>query len=186
WIGSPHSLLRSRNVKPEARPKSSMHGVSHVPEFIGITHDVDGDDTLMLDLQGSRLENVTPLDGDEPRQAVDKAIAHEARPAHGIDRRDPRKQPHDVIEPGGRRLSSRRLAAAIGVEGYVRREQRAQAFHVAVPGRGEEGFRDLKATFPRHGIAWTVCTNMVTGAARELAAGGRPPADPCCGFPRAP
>jgi hypothetical protein len=104
-----------------------MHGVSHVPEFIGITHDIDGDDALMLDLQGSRLENVAPLDGDEPGQAVDKAIAHEARPAHGIDRRERREQPHDVIEPGGRRLSSRRLAAAIGVEGDVRREQRAQA-----------------------------------------------------------
>jgi hypothetical protein len=26
------------------RPKSSMHGVSHVPEFVGITHDIDGDD----------------------------------------------------------------------------------------------------------------------------------------------
>jgi hypothetical protein len=49
-----------------------MHGVSDVPEFIGITHDIDGDDALMLDLQGSRLENVAPLDGDEPRQAVDK------------------------------------------------------------------------------------------------------------------
>ena len=51
----------------EARPKSSMHAVNHVPEFIGITHDIDADDALMLDLQGGRLENVAPLDGDEPR-----------------------------------------------------------------------------------------------------------------------
>jgi hypothetical protein len=54
----------------EGRPKSSMQGVSHVPEFVGITHDIDSDDTAILNLQGGGLENVAPLDGDEPRQAV--------------------------------------------------------------------------------------------------------------------
>ena len=57
------------NAIAEARPKSSMQGVSHVPEFIGITHDIDGDDAAILNFQGSRLENVAPLDGDEvPRR----------------------------------------------------------------------------------------------------------------------
>jgi hypothetical protein len=67
--------------------KSSMHCVSDVPEFIGITHNIDSDDAPMLDLKGSRLEYATSLDGDEPRQTVDKAIAHEARAGHGIHRR---------------------------------------------------------------------------------------------------
>ena len=59
-----------------------------------------------------------------------------------------REQPHDVLEPGDRRRPSRRLAAAIGVDGDVRREQRAQALHVAVAGRGEERFRDLASRVP--------------------------------------
>src|SRR6266853_2743191 len=156
---------RSRNAMAEARPKSSMHGVSYVPELIGITHDIDGDDAPMLDLQGCGLENAAPLDGNEPGQAVDKAIAHKVRPAYRVDRRECCEHPHDVSEPGGRYLPSRRLAATIGVEGDIRREQRAQALDVAVPGRGEEGFRDFEAPFPRHGIAWTVRPNVAAGSA---------------------
>jgi hypothetical protein len=87
----------------EARPMSSMQGVSHVPEFVGITRDIDRDDAAMPNLQGSGLENVAPLDGDEPLQAVEKAIAHEARPAHCKDRRERREQPDDGVEPGDRR-----------------------------------------------------------------------------------
>jgi hypothetical protein len=34
----------------EGRPKSSMQGVSHVPEFVGITHDIDSDDAAILNL----------------------------------------------------------------------------------------------------------------------------------------
>jgi hypothetical protein len=34
----------SGDAMAEARPKSSMHGVSLVPEFVGITHDMDGDE----------------------------------------------------------------------------------------------------------------------------------------------
>ena len=68
-----------------------MHGASHVPEFVRITHDVNGDDAAILNLQGGGLENVSQLDGDEPRQAVDNAIAHEARPAYGEARRERRE-----------------------------------------------------------------------------------------------
>jgi hypothetical protein len=59
-IGSTHRIAPGRNAMAEARPKSSMHGVSHVPEFIGIAHDIDADDALSLDLQGGSLENVRP------------------------------------------------------------------------------------------------------------------------------
>ena len=102
-----------------------MHGVSHVPEFVGITHDIDANDAAILNLQGGGLENVAPLDGDEPRQAVDKAIAYQARPAIGEESRERREQPHDFVESGDRRPVSRRLSAAVGVDGDVRREQRA-------------------------------------------------------------
>src|SRR5882757_4477968 len=90
----------------EARPKSSMQGISYAPEFVGIAHDIEGDDAAILNLQGGGLENVARLDADEPRQAVDKAIAHEARPAHGKDRRERREQPHDVVESGGLRAGT--------------------------------------------------------------------------------
>src|SRR3984893_18596469 len=150
-----------------------MQGARHVPELVGVTHDIDSDDAAILDLQGGGLENVAPLDGDEPRQAVDKAIMHEPRPALGEDSREGHEQPHDVVESGDRRSVSRRLAAAIGIDGDVRREQRAQALHLAISGRGEEGFRDLEAPFPRYWVAWAVCTNMGTGATCQLATRGR-------------
>src|SRR5712671_1943616 len=99
-----------------ARPNPSMQGVGDVPELVGVAHDIDGDDAAMLDLQGGGLENAAPLDGDEPRQAVDKAIAHEARPGCGVDTRECCEHPHGVIAPDGRYLAGRRLPAAIGVE----------------------------------------------------------------------
>lgn len=43
-----------------------MQGAGHVPELVGIAHDIDGDDAAILNLQRSGLENVAPLDGDEP------------------------------------------------------------------------------------------------------------------------
>ena len=85
--------------RPDFSRLDSLTGkVDGMPEFVGITHDIDGDDAAILNLQGGGLENVASLDGDEPRQAVDKAIAQEARPAHGKDRRERREQPHDVVE----------------------------------------------------------------------------------------
>jgi hypothetical protein len=48
----------------------------------------------------------------------------------------------DAVEPDDRCPMHRRLAAAVGVERDVRREQVTQTLHLAVPGRGEEGFRD--------------------------------------------
>ena len=47
-----------------------MQRISYAPEFVGIAHDIEGDDAAILNLQGGGLENVAPLDGDEPRQAV--------------------------------------------------------------------------------------------------------------------
>ena len=101
-----------------------MHGVSHVPEFVGITHDIDGDDAAILNLQGGGLENVAPLDGDEPRQAVDKAIAYQARPATAKRAANVANSRMTSSSPATGAVS-RRLSAAVGVDGDVRREQRA-------------------------------------------------------------
>src|ERR1700730_3816381 len=108
-LGSTHLALLRDNAMAEGRSESSMQGARHVPKLVGIAHDIDGDDAAILNLQGGGLENVAPLDGDEPRQAVDKTIAHEARPALGEDSREGREQPHDVVESGDRRPVSRRL-----------------------------------------------------------------------------
>src|SRR5262245_10373096 len=110
-----------------------MQSVGHVPELVGIPYDIDRDNATILNLQRGGLENVASFDSDEPWQAIDRAIAHEARLPLGIDGREPREQAHDLIEPCGRRFSSRRLAAAVRIEGDVRREQRAQALHLATP-----------------------------------------------------
>lgn len=91
-----------------SRPRSSTHTARHVPELLRIAHDIDRADAIMRDVQRGGLENAAALDRDEPRRAVDEAVAHEARPARRIDRRERNEQPHDVIEPDGRRLSGRR------------------------------------------------------------------------------
>src|SRR4051794_35805962 len=90
-------------VRARLSPQSSMQRVSHVPELVRITHDIDGDDAAVGNLEGGGLENVTPLDGDEPRQAVDVTIAQEARPARGKAGRERPEQPHDVVEAADRR-----------------------------------------------------------------------------------
>jgi hypothetical protein len=55
------------NAMADGRPKPSMYGVSHVPEFVGIAHDIDGNDAAIRDIEGGGLENVAALNGDEPR-----------------------------------------------------------------------------------------------------------------------
>ena len=47
-----------------------------MPQFVGITHDIDGNNAAILNMEGGGLENVAALDGDEAREAVDKTILH--------------------------------------------------------------------------------------------------------------
>lgn len=153
----------------ECGSRPLVQGVGYVPELFGITHDIDRDDAAILDVQGGCLENRAALDGDESRQAVDEAIAYEARPVRREDRCEIREQAHGVVESSDRRAMNSRLSTAIGVDGDVHREQHAQALHLAVARRGEEGRRDLEATFLWDRIAGTVCTNMSASATSELA-----------------
>ena len=105
------------------------------------------------------------------RQAVDEAVAHAPRRPSREDARDPSVKPHDVVETDNGPLRRRPLAAAVGIEGDVRREKRAQLIHVAAPGGRVEGGGDLEAALLGHRKARTRGAHMRARPAGELAAG---------------
>jgi len=113
------------------------------------------------------------LDRDEARQAVDEAVAHDPRHLLRKDQRKDTMELHAVVEPDNRLQRRRRLAAAIGIDGDVRRQERSQLLHVAAAGRHEEGSGDLLAAFLGHGKAGAGRAEVGPRAAGKLAAGRR-------------
>src|SRR5262245_61991164 len=93
-----------------------------MPELVRIAHDIDRSDLALLDLERGCLQRIIGLDGHEARQAVDVAVAHEARHVLGENAREGGMQLHDIVEADNRLYRRRLLAAAVGMQGYVGRE----------------------------------------------------------------
>src|SRR5690606_5022272 len=122
-------------------------------QLVRIADDVDRRDLAGFDLQGGGLQRVVVLDGDEAGQAVDVGVAHEARRLLGEDLGELGVKAHHVVD-SDYWLRRRRLpAAAIRMDGYVRREQRPQASQVAAAACGEKGRGDAQAVLLRQGEA---------------------------------
>src|SRR3546814_8394182 len=58
----------------------------HMPQLVGVAHDIDGDDLARFDLQRRGLELAVGLAGDEARQAVDQAGLDQRRAIFGKQR----------------------------------------------------------------------------------------------------
>ena len=74
------------------------------------------------------------------------------------------------MEPDDRSQRCRPLAPAIGISGYVRRQERSQRLQVAAAGRREERSGDLEAAFLGHMKAGARRADLGPRAAGKLAA----------------
>src|SRR5262252_521900 len=90
-----HEAVRS----PRVGMDSMQVMTRNMTQLVRIAGDVDCNDLVVLDLQRGGLQRIVLLDGDEPWQAVDEAVAHEPRHVLGKGRRQRSMEPHDVIEP---------------------------------------------------------------------------------------
>jgi len=82
-------------------------------------------------------------------------------------------QLHDGGEPDDRLYRGRHLAAAIGIGGDIRGEQRPQPLHVAAAGGREERRGDLQAALLGQRKAGARRAHVAARAAGELTAGRR-------------
>src|SRR5260370_16733025 len=77
---------------------------------------------------------------------------------------------HDIIDPDNRPPGCRPLAAAIGINGHICRQERLQLLHVAVAGRRKERRCELKAAFLGHMKARALRPDVGARPAANLAA----------------
>jgi len=68
----------------------------NMTQLVRIAGDVDCNDLVVLELQRGGLQRIALLDGDEPWQAIDEAVAHEPRHVLGKDRRQCGMDPHAI------------------------------------------------------------------------------------------
>src|SRR6516225_9671955 len=109
-----------------------MHRFPEMPQLLRVARDIDRGDLAVLDRERRSLQESVALEREEARQAVDEAVAQQARHARGEEARELSvKAQHLACADEGLRRR-RDLAAAVGIEGDVSGEQRAELIHVAV------------------------------------------------------
>jgi hypothetical protein len=82
-------------------------------------------------------------------------------------------QPNDRLKADDWCERGRPLAAAVGVDDNILCEQGPKSLHIAATRGRKERLRDLQTSLAGHRKAWAGCSDVVTGATGELAAGGR-------------
>lgn len=99
-----------------------------MPQLIRISHDIDGDDLSALYVERGRLKFAIGFEGNKTRQPVHERNANETGTEQA---RQSLEQLRDRIKPKDRFSGSWALAAAIGMQTDVSRQQVPERLHVA-------------------------------------------------------
>src|SRR5262245_48307846 len=87
-----------------------------MPQFVGVSHHVDGRDLAVLDVERGSLKLAIGLQRDEAWQAVDEAYANQRRAVLAVEIRQIFVRLHDGIETDDRLHRGWSLATAVRMD----------------------------------------------------------------------
>src|SRR4051794_15602598 len=111
-------------------------------QLVGIAGDVHFCDAATLDGERRRLENPSPLPADVAGQAINPDWLDETHPAFSEFAVEARIQAEDTLDADNRVEEGEHLAATIGPDHDLLRQQRLEGCDVAAVRCGKEGMGD--------------------------------------------
>src|SRR6185437_3099832 len=101
-----------------------------MPQLVGVSHDIDGRDLSVLDVESGCLEFTVGLQRDETGQSVDESGTNKFRVILPEIISQQLMELHHGIEAENRLQARRTLAAAVRMDTDVGRQHRSKRFHV--------------------------------------------------------